>query len=56
MSIMEKGCANQNQIKIQEIVSLIKNQYAENFTSKFLDELSEDNLSILNPKIISRGC
>ena len=56
MSIMEKGCANQNQIKIQEIVSLIKNQYAANFTSKFLDELSEDNLSILNPKIISRGC
>ena len=56
MSIMEKGCANQNQIKIQEIVSLIKNQYAANFTSKFLEELSEDNLSILSPKIISRGC
>lgn len=56
MLIMEKGCANQNQKKIQEIVSLIKNQYAANFTSKFLEELSEDNLSILSPKIISRGC
>ena len=53
---MEKGLVNQNQKKIQEIIVLIKNQYVVNFATKFLEELSEDNLSTLSSKIISRGC
>ena len=51
---MEKGLINQK--KIQEIIGLIKNQYVANFATKFLEELSEDNLSTLSAKIISRGC
>jgi glutamate dehydrogenase len=53
---MEKGHINQNKKKVQEIIGLIKNQYMVNFATKFLEELSEDNLSTLSSKVVSRGC
>ena len=53
---MQKDQIRQNQVELQNIIKLIKDQHTINFTKKFLEELSEENLSTVKSDVISKGC
>ncbi len=53
---MQKDHIKQNSIILQDIIKTIKDKYIINFTKKFLEELSDENLSTVKPDIISKAC
>ena len=53
---MQKDHIKQNSIILKDIIKPIKDKYIINFTKKFLEELSDENLSAVKSDIITKAC